>query len=206
MGTKIRYSEAYKLDVLNRAKLVGTIRAAEEFKLPPKTVLRWNDIYHVYKKQKMRYFTDAKKRKMLRYANEHGLTSAMREFNVDIYTFLQWNKKLKIYKPTGRRENSTHDKKYERIDEAKKIEILEYAKIHGISKTLRKYNIPSATFQYWNATRKIYQIRQHRKFSPQTKAEIIEYANETSVSDAAKKFKVTGHQIKKWMSDKEKTE
>ncbi len=190
--------------VLNRAKLIGTTQAAREFKLPPKTVLRWNDIYHVYEKQTMRHFTDAEKRKMLTYANEHGLTSAMREFNVDIYTFLRWNKTMNIYKPTGRRENSTHDKKHERVDEAKKIEILEYAKIHGISKTLRKYNIPSATFQYWNATRKICRIRHHRKFSPQTKAEIIEYATETSVADAAKKFDVTGHQIKKWISDQDR--
>ncbi len=203
MGTKLRYSEAYKIATLEGAKRFGIVKASEDFKVPTKTISRWNKEYRIYTVQKMRFFTDEQKKEILTYANQHGLTSTMREYNIAIHTMLKWNRTFKIYENTGRRTDATHLKKHTRNDKKYKLEVLNFAKRYGISKAIKKYNIPSATLQYWNAELKVYTVRKTRTFTPEQKAKIIQEANETSVADAAKKHKLYGHQIKTWMTQQQ---
>ena len=68
---------------------------------------------------------------------------------------------------------------------------------------MKKYNIPSATLQYWNAELKVYTVRKIRTFTPEQKAKIIQEANETSVAETARKYKLCGHQIKTWMTQQQ---
>ena len=197
------YSDAYKIAVLKDAKKFGTIYAAKKHKLPPKTLLRWNDKFKVYEKQHMRKFTDEEKIKILEYANQYGMTSAQREFDIDVATQRSWNTIFKIYKKEGRRENATHVKKFERATLEFKKEVLNFAKQYGISKAVRKYNVPASSLQNWNRDLKVYAIRQFRKFTEEKKAEIMQYATETSLAEAAKKYDVGSSYIKKWIKDAE---
>lgn len=201
---KMRYDTTYKLKVLEYAEKYGSVRAAKMFALPSKTILRWNDLYHVYEKRSMRTFTDAQRKEILEYANAHGLTSAMREYNINISTILKWNSDFNIYVQNGRRANATHKKKLKRFDLDTKLEILNFAKEHGISNASRKYNVPSSTIQIWNEKLKVYNVRKHREFSSEEKQAIIEFANQTSFADAAKEFNLYSHQIYKWKKDLEK--
>lgn len=197
------YSDAYKIAVLKEAKKFGMIYAAKTHKLPPKTLLRWNDKFKIYEKQHMRKFTDEEKIKILEYANQYGMTSAQREFNVDVATQRSWNEVFGIYKKEGRRKNATHVKKLERTTLEFKKEVLNFAKQYGISKATRKYNVPASSLQNWNKELKIYAIRQFRKFTDEKKAEIIQYAVKTTLADAAKKYDIGSSYIKKWIKDAE---
>jgi transposase-like protein len=198
------YPKEFQIAALEHVKKVGTIQAAIDFGVDPKTILRWNREHHIYKKQEMRKFTEEQKREILTYANEHSLTSAMREYNLDIYTILKWNEKLNIYKPTGHRAEATHKKKYEVPTNEKKQEVLDFVKKHGISKAVRAFNIPSSTIQTWNKKEQVYKARKHRTFTEAQKALIIEQAKKTSVSEAAKKYNLYNHQIHNWIKKTEK--
>ena len=68
-----RYTEKYKLSALEYAKEFGVVKASKDYGLPTKTILRWNDIFHVYEKQVMRTFSDETKKEVLEYANKYGL-------------------------------------------------------------------------------------------------------------------------------------
>lgn len=194
----------FKINALNHAKSIGSIpQAAKLFGVDSRTLYRWNNLYHICQIQQMREFTDEEKKKILEYANQHGLTSAMREHNIDIATILSWNRKFKIYINTGSRHTgATHTKTYTRNTTEYKLEVLNFAKQYGVSKAIRKYNIPSATIQYWNADLKVYPVRKARTFTPEQKENIIQYANNTSITEAAKKFHLYGHQIQRWIDDK----
>ena len=131
-----RYTEAYKISVLERAKVAGVSIASKENKLPMKTILRWNDIYHIYHKMELRTFTDEEKIKILKYANKYGMTSAMRKYNIDTATQRMWNRKFNIYKKTGRRAKATYKKKYKHHETEYKMEVLLFTKQYGISKLI----------------------------------------------------------------------
>ncbi len=186
------------MTVLNYAKDNGSTKAAKHFNMQHSTIRRWNEKYHVYEIQEMRKFSEQQKVEILKYANQHGLSSAMREFNVDIHTIRQWNQKLNIYQNTGRRKNTTHEKHLMRQSEDFKLEVLNFAKEHGVSKTMRKYNLPDSTIREWNKVYKIYTPRKARSFSEAEKKLIIKYAEKHSVPDAAREYSVTGDQIRQW--------
>ena len=77
MATKIRYSEAYKIATLNSAKLFGIVKASEDFKVPTKTISRWNKEYRIYTVQKMRFFTDEQKKETKFGVVRNGITTNM---------------------------------------------------------------------------------------------------------------------------------
>lgn len=197
----MRYTEEFKLRVLEEAKDHGTVVVAKRYGLPSKTVLRWNNLYHVYEKQIMRAFTDDQKREILTYANEYGMTSAMREYNIDVSTLQNWNKKFKIYQPSGRRSNAIHVTDFKHASTEKKLEVLNFAKIHGRSKAVRKFNVPHSTIHVWNKELHVYPVRRRRDFSLEQKQEILRYAIETSVAEAAAKFNLYSNQIHIWAKD-----
>mgnify|MGYP003310379384 CR=1 FL=1 len=61
-----RYTEKYKLSVLEYTKEFGVVKASKDYGLPTKTILRWNDIFHIYEKQIMRTFSDETKKEVLK--------------------------------------------------------------------------------------------------------------------------------------------
>lgn len=193
-----RYAEKYKLSVLEYAKEFGVVKASKDYGLPTKTILRWNDIFHIYEKQVMRTFSDETKKEVLEYANNYGLTSAMREYDIDTAIILTWNKIFKIYQGTGRRKNATHQKKFEIAPVEKQLEILKFAKEHGPSKAIRKYNVPMSSLRNWNKELKVYPVRKPRTFTPQQKQQIVHYAMTESVPQAACMFNVYSSQIYTW--------
>lgn len=201
------HTKEFQITALNYAKEIGSIpQAAQYFGVDTRTMYRWNDEHKICPINKIRTFTEDQKCEILSYANKYGLTGAMREFNVDIATQLTWNKTRNIYEPTGRREDATHVKQYERISEAEKKEILCFARDYGVTKASQKYNKPTSTIQLWNGIYKIYKQRKHRVFTPEQKENIIQYANDTSIAEAAKKFRLYGHQIQRWIDDKARSE
>lgn len=196
-----RYTTEYKLTVLDYAKQMGPIKAAKYYLLPPKTIERWNDLYHIYEKLEMRKFSDEQRIEILNYANEYGMTSASREYGIDAATLRSWNRKYNIYEKNGRHENATHVKKFTRATEKLKETVLAYNKKHGPSKTTRHFGVPMSTLQTWMRAQPTYTPRQKRVFSPEMRLEIIQFANETSLADAAKKYNLGSGHIKRWMID-----
>jgi transposase-like protein len=149
----------------------------------------------------LRTFTDEEKIKILKYANKYGMTSAMRKYNVDVATQRAWNKKFNIYKKTGRRTKATYKKKHKHYDTEYKMEVLLFTKQYGISKAVRKYNLPTSTIKSWNAELKVYTPRKHRTFTESKKTEIIQFAAATSVAEAAKKYNLSSGYINNWIKD-----
>lgn len=196
------HTTEFKLAALNHAKDIGSIpQASKDFGVDCRTMYRWNDEYKICDIRPMREYSDQDKVQILEYADKHGLTSAMREFDVNIFTMLSWNRTLKIYRATGRRADATHVQQYEEASTEKKLEILHFARLHGISKAVKEYNTASSTIQTWNTELKIYKTRRHRTFTPEQKAQIIQQANATSIASAAKKFNLYSHQIQRWIDD-----
>lgn len=193
---------AYNIDfiitVLSYARDNGPTKAAKFFGIQYSTIRRWNNKYKVYDVQEMREFSDAEKIEILTYANQHGLTSARREYDLDIYTIYAWNKKFKIYQQTGRKKNATHQKKMERYSEEFILAVLNFVKKEGVSKAMRKYDLPDSTIRAWNKKYQVYTPRKARNFSDAQKKLIVKYAHAYSVSDATKKYDVTNDQIKDW--------
>lgn len=193
---------AYDIDfiitVLSYARDNGSTKAAESFDIQYSTIRRWNNKYKVYDVQEMREFPDAKKVEILTYANQHSLTSAMREYDLDASTMRAWNKKFKIYQQTGRKKNATHQKKMERYSEEFILAVLNFVKKEGISKAMRKYDLPDSTIRAWNKKYQVYTPRKARNFSDAQKKLIVKYAQTHSVSNATKKYNVTNDQIKDW--------
>ena len=79
------------------------------------------------------------------------------------------------------------------------MEVLLFTKQYGISRAVRKYNLPASTIHSWNKELKVYAPRHRRTFSEDKKAEIIQFATETSVADAAKKYNLGSNYIKQWV-------
>ena len=194
----MKYSLDFIMDVLKYAKDNGSTRAARHFDIQHSTIKRWNDRYHVYEAQENRKFSEQQKTEILVYANEHGLSSAMREYNVDVATIREWNEKRGIYQQTGRRKDATHKKQTVHQSEKFKLEVLNFVKQHGISKAMRKYNLPDSTIRSWNKQYKVYVPRKARCFSEAEKRLIVKFAEEHSVTKAAHDYSVTTEQIRNW--------
>ena len=79
------------------------------------------------------------------------------------------------------------------------MEVLLFTKQYGISKAVRKYNLPASTIKSWNTEFKVYTPRKHRTFTESKKAEIIQFAAETFVAEAAKKYNLNSSYIKQWI-------
>lgn len=192
------YDTDFIITVLNYARDNGPTRAAKFFDIQYSTIRRWNNKYKIYEVQEMREFSDTEKIEILTYANQHGLSSAMREYNLDVSTMRVWNKKFKIYQQTGRKKDATHQKETERQSKEFILEVLNFVKKEGISKAMRKYNLPDSTIRMWNKKYKVYTPRKARNFSDAQKKMIVKYAQTHSVPGAVKQYSVTNDQIKDW--------
>ena len=193
----MKYTEEYKIAVLNWAKENGTTIAARHFKLQSSTIIRWNKKYNIYQMQPMRSFTEEQKVEILMYAETCGLTNAMRLYKVDTATIQDWNKTRAIY--TGKKDKAQNKKKRKIVSEDKILEILNFAKTNGASAAIQKYNVPQSTLQNWNKKYKVYETRQATKYSDETKQMITDFAQRYSIAEAARKFALPGHLIKKWL-------
>lgn len=192
------YDKDSIITILNYARDNGPTKAAKFFGIQYSTIRRWNNKYNVYEVQEMREFSDEKKIEILTYANQYGLISAMREYDLDVSTMRAWNKEFKIYQQTGRKKNATHQKKMERYSEEFILEVLNFVKKEGVSKAMRKYDLPDSTIRAWNKKYQVYTPRKARKFSDALKKLIVKYAHAYSVPEAVKKYDVTNDQIKDW--------
>ena len=192
------YDKDSIITILNYARDNGPTKAAKVFGIQYSTIRRWNNKYNVYEVQEMREFSDEKKIEILTYANQYGLISAMREYDLDVSTMRAWNKEFKIYQQTGRKKNATHQKKMERYSEEFILEVLNFVKKEGVSKAMRKYDLPDSTIRAWNKKYQVYTPRKARNFSDAQKKLIVKYAQTHSVSNATKKYNVTNDQIKDW--------
>lgn len=79
--------------------------------------------------------------------------------------------------------------------ESKRLEILRYAKEHGVNEAAKKFNIYRNGIMKWN---RIYNIYTAVSYTKEQKLEILEYVKKHGVMNAAKKFKTDKTTIARW--------
>lgn len=192
------YSFETIMAILEHAKENGPVAAATMYGVAASTVIRWNKKYNIYETQEMRFFSVAEKIKILEHAQEHGLMATKKEFDVAIATMNNWNKEFNIYVKGIKDRIKKPKTEHKRQSKEFIIEVLNYAKEHGASDAVDKYNVPHSTLNMWNKKYNVYKTRQARVFTDAQKQNIVEYAQTHSPAEAAKVFKVTSYQIKQW--------
>lgn len=79
----------------------------------------------------------------------------------------------------------------------RKIEILTYARDHGVVAAARHFGVPNATIARWNNTLKIYNP-QTREYPMEKRYEVLNYVVQNSIEAATKQFGVSRGIIERW--------
>lgn len=79
----------------------------------------------------------------------------------------------------------------------KKIEILTYAKEHGVAQAAKHFNLHHAAITRWNTKLKIYPV-QAASYPIEKRYEVLEYAAKHTIQEAANKFGVSRGTIEGW--------
>ena len=85
--------------------------------------------------------------------------------------------------------------------EEKILEILNYAKEHGVMSASKRYKVHSGTIKYWNDEYNIYTPRVRREFSTQEKINILTHVLKDGVIKTAYKFDISPVILARWNAD-----
>ena len=84
---------------------------------------------------------------------------------------------------------------------AEKLEILNYAKEHGVMDASKKYKVHSGTIKYWNDEYNIYTPRVRREFSDEEKINILKQVLTDGVTKTAYKFNLSPIVLARWNAE-----
>lgn len=79
----------------------------------------------------------------------------------------------------------------------RKMEILTYARDHGVNAACRHFGVMHATIRYWNKTLNIYSVKT-AEYPAAMRRQVLEYATRHTLRDAAKHFGVSVAAIQSW--------
>lgn len=82
-----------------------------------------------------------------------------------------------------------------------KMEILLYARDHGVRNAEKDLKISASTICRWNKKYGIYKEQEVRKFSEAQKIEILQYTEDNGISAAVKKYNVGASVISGWANE-----
>ena len=195
----MKYTYEQQMEILTWARDKGVRDAAKVFSLPESTIVRWNARYHVYEKQELRKFSVEQKTEILQFAQSEGILKASRRYDIGTAIIRRWASTMGVYTQTGRKKKSSSGKPKARPSVEQIKQILTFAKVNGVSETVRQFNVGESTIRYWNKRYKIFETRTHRVFDDALRHKIIQYADVHGMPEAGRRFDVTTDQISQWI-------
>lgn len=150
IAKRICYANEFKLEVLNHAELNGVVSASKKFNVTCGSIKLWNDEFKVYdcKKSDADRFNADSKLEILKCAKKYGVLAAARYYDVDPSSVYKYGRELNV-------NIITRTKPTEEFI----LEILSYAKVHGVESASEKFNTSTGRIRQLNKRRGIIPIR-----------------------------------------------
>jgi transposase-like protein len=132
------YTPAIKKKVIQYCKTHSLREAAEKFDMPISTVGNW--VLYETKNQTThrKRYTAEEKARIVAFSEKNSLALTVQKFNVSHGAIIAWRKKGQVHGRSGNRMSA-----------AEKRETMDYAKIHGIPATAKKFEANERTIRDW---------------------------------------------------------
>ena len=135
-------------------------------------------------------YTQEQKRVAVEYACKNGVMVASQELNISVSAIRVWAKYFGVDLP-----KSSTQPMYTTLQ---KIEILEYARIHGRDAAMKKFGVSKSSIYLWNERMGILDKTPRMQDTREQKIEIVTYARDFGPNAANRKYKVSTSYIKAW--------